>query len=155
MLFFVSTLMVSGCSQKDPPATPVACLEDEQRWLRALAEAPGPVMIEGTTRLSACLPPDQEAARQEEVGLIAVSAAVALARGARGEADPAGPAGARAALEAGYLVGALEKGADRTQGIHATLVNRVESAATNGLGDAAPEVRAAYGRGHEAGLESG
>ena len=38
-----------------------------------------------------------------------------------------------AAIRAGYLVGALERGAEDTGGIHAILLDRIRSAATNGL----------------------
>ena len=61
----------------------------------------------------------------------------------------------QAAIMAGYLVGAIEKGADETEGIHATLVDRVEAAATNGLAGADQQIQDAYQQGHEAGLQSG
>jgi len=62
---------------------------------------------------------------------------------------------AEAATRAGYLVGALERGAAETGGIHAALVDRVESAATNGLEERPAAVREAYEAGRQAGLESG
>ena len=57
-----------------------------------------------------------------------------------------------ATIRAGYLVGALKKGAEGTDGIHATLVQRVEAAATNNLDEAQ---RAEYERGLEAGSDEG
>jgi hypothetical protein len=57
----------------------------------------------------------------------------------------------KAAIDAGFLVGAIEKGAEDSEGIHATLVERVRAAATNGLSRASEQVRAHY----EAGLEAG
>jgi len=153
-------LVFAGCGSDDEPdPTPTACLTDPNVWLTALEAAPGEVRLEGTTPISGCLPADQPAGLQAEVGRIAVSAATVLAAGdgkgdekvmaGRGEAH-----GEEAAVRAGYLVGAIERGAEGTQGINATLVDRVESAATNFLGDD-QDLHDAYRQGYEAGLESG
>jgi len=150
----------AGCGDDDEPApTPAACLTDPRAWLTALEAAPGEVRLEGTTPISDCLPADQPAGLQAEVGGNAVNAATVLAAGnrkgqekvlaERGEAH-----GEEAAVRAGYLVGAIERGAEDTQGINATLVDRVESAATNFLGEG-QELQGAYQRGYEAGRESG
>ena len=56
---------------------------------------------------------------------------------------------------AGYLVGAIEKGAEDTEGIHAALVDRVEAAATNGLEGANQQIQGAYQKGYAAGQAKG
>ena len=56
----------------------------------------------------------------QEIGAAYIAVAADLAFEAR--ADPDGPAATRL----GYLIGAVRRGADRTQGIHAELVRRME-----------------------------
>jgi len=58
-----------------------------------------------------------------------------------------------AAVQLGYLVGASEKGAERTQGVGLELSRRLEQAI--GIGGAPPARRAAYQRGLAAGKSSG
>lgn len=145
----------AGCGAGGSVPTPPACVTSPGIWLTALAEAPDQVLIEDATPIADCLPADQAAAHQEEVGRTVVEVATILARGAKGELAGEAPTGARAAVAAGYLVGALEKAAGESQGIHASLVDRVKSAATNGLDGTGQQVQAAYGVGYEAGLESG
>lgn len=56
-------------------------------------------------------------------------------------------------MQLGYLVGAAEKGASKTQGIGLELSRRLEQAI--GIGGAPPARRAAYRRGITAGRQSG
>lgn len=155
-------LMGSGCGKDEPTRTPVACESGTESWHEALLRRE-PRLLEGETPISACLPADQTAADQETVGRIATEVASELSRHLQREvprleltvdrAYGPGPTGYAEAL--GYLVGSLERGADKSQGIHATLVNRVEAAASNRL-DGYPEVvRKSWQEGYEAGLESG
>jgi hypothetical protein len=58
-----------------------------------------------------------------------------------------------AALELGYLIGAVRKGARTTNGIHAEIVRRLEQ--VTGLDGPSPRRRAAYGRGLRAGERHG
>ena len=60
----------------------------------------------------------------------------------------------RAAIQAGYLVGAMEKGSEGSDGIHTTLVDRVKSAATYRMDDS-PGAKVHYEAGVEAGREFG
>lgn len=160
-------LSLAGCGKQEPVTTPVACLGGLHQWLSALNEindtgqtpVEAEVNLGGETLISDCIPPDQPAGQQETVGRTAVDVATGLARRTRSTGPPDSDAvwmvPLRSAYAAGYLVGALERGAKSSQGIHATLVDRVESAATNGL-DARPEaLQEAYEEGRGAGLESG
>ncbi len=145
-------LPLAGCGSEGKVPTPPPCLAAPAAWTGALKSAPDQVLLHRVTPISLCLPKDQSPAQQEEVGRVAVEVATRLsAKSKSGSAS----AGASSALMAGYLVGALEKGADETEGIHSTLVDRVEAAATNGLDGRDQEIQAAYQRGYEAGLKSG
>jgi hypothetical protein len=77
-----------------------------------------------------------------------IAAATDLNGDARG--DPTGPA----AVQLGFLVGAIERGADS---IHADLVRRVNSAArfSPGGGLLPAEFERTFGQGYSAGLDSG
>lgn len=138
-------LALAGCGRQDEVTTPVACLEPVSAWQEALDAAPGKVALDGVP-ISDCLPADQPAGEQETVGLTVVEVATILAR--EGLDD-------RTAFEAGYLVGALERGAGSTQGIHTTLIDRVTTAATNGLAVRPEAVRGAYREGYETGMTDG
>lgn len=146
----------AGCSSGKMLPTPAACQTTPEIWLGALADAPDQVLLEQSTPISECLPEDQSAAQQEEVGRTALDVATTLSASIKktpegGEFKTAD----QSALMAGYLVGALEKGANETDGIHDTLIDRIENAATNGLDGASQEVQGAYQAGYQAGLEKG
>ena len=81
-----------------------------------------------------------------------VECAVEVATRLGREATRPGPQGISAAIQAGYLVGAMERGARETGGIHEVLIDRVRSAATNGI--TAP-ARTHFEIGYEAGLRLG
>lgn len=151
-------LPFAGCGDGRQVATPPACMSASQDWITALAAAPDRVLIDQASPISDCLPKYQGAAQVEEVGDTAVETATRLSaflRAGSGQAGDDYESSAEAALMAGYLVGAIEKGAASTNGIHHTLVQRVKAAATNNLGEASPKLRAQYRKGREAGLESG
>ena len=82
-----------------------------------------------------------------------VAAKVATKTGAAVSAP--GPGGIKAAIDAGYLVGAMEKGGENSDGIHATLIDRVRAAATNGLSRASESKQGHYEAGYKAGKEVG
>jgi hypothetical protein len=112
---------VAGCGPDD--STPVACLEGAQAYLRALADAPGTVELSGSTPISGCLAENQTGGDLANVGTAMLSAATALNADAR--AEPGGGAN----LQLGYLLGAAERGAAGTEGIHAELIRRLSAAA--------------------------
>lgn len=140
----------AGCgSQAD--STPVACLEGPNAYLAALHAAPGEAKVGGETPISECLAPNQQPGDLANVGSTLVEVATRLNAQAREE--PGGPA----ALQLGYLIGAAEKGAGETEGIHSDLIRRLTVAARFAP-DAAPldaRFRAAYLEGFDAGRERG
>lgn len=103
--------------------TPVACLEGSGPFLRALEGAPGAVRLPGNTQISSCLVENQPGGDLTTVGTAMVAAATKLNAEAR--AEPGGTAN----VELGYLLGAAQRGAARTDGIHAELIRRLTAAA--------------------------
>jgi len=113
---------ILGCGSPSD-ATPVACLEGSGAYLRALRAAPGEVTLDGETPVSGCLVENQEAGALAGVGTAMVGAATKLNAEAR--AEPGGAAN----LRLGYLLGAAQRGAESTDGIHAELLRRLTAAA--------------------------
>src|SRR3954471_12848507 len=140
--------LAAGCGSSDSPAVDPVCLSSPDRIERALARAPAPVTLASGTRVSDCVSRARSDADLQTAGLILTRAADHLAaRAQRGDA--------RAALALGYLVGAARRGASRTNGIHAELAHRVESAARVLAGAGAPAVEGALERGLRAGQATG
>lgn len=121
-LVVAACVAVAGCGGGDD-STPVACLEGSAVYLRALEDAPGAVELDGSTPISDCLAPSQSGADLAEVGAAMLRAATELNAAAR--ADPGGAANA----QLGYLLGAAQRGAERSEGIHDELVRRLAAAA--------------------------
>lgn len=121
-------LLATGCGSQDD-ATPVACLEGPRAYLAALDDVPGEVRLNGETPISECLAENQQGGDLATVGAAMIEAATELNAEAR--AEPGGGAN----LELGYLVGAAQRGADRTEGIHADLLRRLVVAARYAPGD--------------------
>jgi hypothetical protein len=98
--------------------------------------------------ISDCLVPNQTGGQLASIGRSMVIAATRLNVDAR--RDPAGPA----ALQLGYLLGAVSKGADA---IHTDLVRRLNSAAHFSEAGATQSAgfERAFGRGYAAGHQSG
>jgi hypothetical protein len=111
-----------GCGAPSD-STPVACLKGAGTYLTALKDAPGAVELRGETPISDCLVENQKAGELATVGEAMVMAATKLNAGAR--ARPGGAAN----LQLGYLLGAAQRGADGTDGIHADLIRRLAAAA--------------------------
>jgi hypothetical protein len=103
--------------------TPVVCLESASHYLAALEAAPGRVELRGGVPLSGCLVENQDAGNLAGVGEAMLGAATKL--NAEAQANPGGDAN----LELGYLLGAAQRGADDTEGIHAELIRRLTAAA--------------------------
>jgi hypothetical protein len=142
----VVAIAVAGCGQQDD-STPVACLEGSATYLRALKGAPGEVTLDGETPISDCLVENQKGGDLATVGTAMVAAATKLNAEARGE--PGGDAN----LELGYLLGAAERGAEKTEGIHAELLRRLAAAARY-----SPDNRSlppAFLRAYRAGFDAG
>jgi hypothetical protein len=142
--------VAAGCSKSEPEDTPAACLGGPDAYLEALQTAPGVVRLADDTPISDCLAEDQEAGDLAEVGSAMIAAATELNREAL--EPPEGPATVRL----GYLVGAAERAAEETAGIHSDLILRLNSAARfSPSGEASPEFDEAFARGLEAGEETG
>jgi hypothetical protein len=143
----IAASLMPGCGNDGDEGTPPACLGTPADYTAALAAAPGEVLLQGETPISECLTSDQEGGQLAAAGKSMIAAATTLNADAR--EDPTGPA----AVQLGYLVGAIERG---SEGIHADLVRRVNSAARfSPEGLLPPEFERTFGEGYAAGLESG
>jgi hypothetical protein len=114
-------LVTVGCGAND--TTPIVCLEGPQGYLTALHGAPGPVRLQSDVTIGDCLAENQQAGDLATVGTAMVAVATKLNAEAR--AQPGGAAN----VELGYLLGAAQHGADRTNGIHGELIRRLSVAA--------------------------
>jgi hypothetical protein len=142
----VLALALAACGTAEE-GTPVACLEGSKAYLKALEDAPEPVRLPGGTRISDCLAKNQAGGELARIGGSMVRAATTLNSEAR--RDPGGPA----AIRLGFLLGAVERGAEDTAGIHSELVRRLEAAAKYSPGDRPLPRR--LEREYEAGFEAG
>jgi hypothetical protein len=115
-------LLAGGCGRSDN-STPTACLEGAGVYMTALRAAPGAVALEDGTPISDCLIENQSGGELATVGEALVVAATRL--DAKAREDPGGDAN----LQLGYLLGAAQRGADGTSGIHEELVRRLAVAA--------------------------
>jgi hypothetical protein len=98
---------------------------------KALAAAPGQVRVQGT-RLSDCFTRAADPAEIQQVGAVFIGAAERLAARARENPHSA------AALQLGYLIGAMRHGTSHTQGIHYETRRRIEQELI-GVNTRAPE----------------
>ena len=146
----LALLAAAGCGRTGD-STPVACLNGPGAYTRALQEAPGRVTLAGGVPISDCLAENQQVGDLATVGETMLRAATAL--NAQARADPGGAAN----LRLGYLIGAGQRGAERTNGIHVELVRRLTTAATYSPGKQVlgAEFKRAYRRGFDAGLAGG
>lgn len=142
--------LATGCGRGDE-STPVACLEGAGAYRRALAAAPGEVLLGEETPISNCLTENQEAGQLSQVGEAMIETATKLNAAARAEPD------GKAALQLGYLLGAASRGADETEGIHSDLIRRLTVAArySPGKQPLPPALLAAYREGFDAGRSGG
>jgi hypothetical protein len=111
-----------GCGGPDD-STPVACLEGASVYLSALQDAPGEARLSGEVPISECLAENQTGGDLATVGGAMLTATTRLNAEAR--AEP----GDDANVQLGYLLGAAERGADGTEGIHTDLIRRLVAAA--------------------------
>ncbi|HEX2391855.1 MAG TPA: hypothetical protein VHI77_02940 [Solirubrobacterales bacterium] len=151
-LGILSALLAVGCGGgRGDDSTPVACLEGTGTYLKALRSAPGAVRLAGETPISDCLVVNQQGGDLATLGEATVEAATQLNARARAED------GAEAALRLGYLIGAAQRGADGTEGIHSDLIRRLTIAArfSPDRRPLSPAFLAAYERGFAAGHSGG
>ena len=151
LALLAALVALAGCGGGTDESTPAACFEGAGAYEEALAAAPGAVEFEDDTLISECLARNQDGGELAQVGEALVEAATRLDAEAR--QDPGGQAN----VELGYLLGAAERGSERTEGIHSDLMRRLEVAAqfSPGKQPLPPEFKAAYQRGFDAGRETG
>jgi hypothetical protein len=146
----IAVLAIVGCGNSDD-STPVACLEGPEAYESALSSAPDEVLLEGETLISECLARNQSSGDLTRVGEALIETGTKLNAEAR--AEPGGDA----SLQLGYLLGAVERGAEESEGIHADLVRRLVVAARFVPGKQAspPGFLPTYSEGFEAGRSNG
>ena len=146
----LTTLAFAGCGRSQDDSTPTACLGGAGAYTAALADAPGAVELSGGVPISDCLAENQSGGDLATVGEAMVEAATGLNAEAR--AKPGGAAN----LQLGYLLGAVQRGADRTEGIHADLIRRLTVAARYSPEGPLPQAfLATYRQGFDAGHAGG
>jgi hypothetical protein len=111
---FVASLIAMGGCGGPTDSTPSACLEGPSFYLHHGRDG---VLI------SECLAKNQTGGDLASVGDAMLTATVKLNAEARDR--PGGTAN----LQLGYLLGAAQRGADGTEGIHAELIRRLSAAA--------------------------
>ena len=150
LLACLAAVLALGCGDKDD-STPVACLEGPIPYEKALADAPGEVLIDGETPISECLVRNQSGGDLARIGEAMIEVATEFNAGARDE--PGGPVN----LQLGYLLGAVERGAEEGEGIHTDLVRRLTVAARYAPGKKplSEEFLATYREGFDAGRSGG
>jgi hypothetical protein len=152
-LLLLGAALLAGCgggSTKDE-RQPVACREGVGVYMNALRAAPGEVILAGETPISGCLLVDAEEGELADLGEDALATATKL--NAQARAEPGGPA----ALQLGYLLGAIARGSAETDGVHAQLLRRLTVAARFAPEGhpLTPRFLAAYEKGFAAGRDHG
>jgi hypothetical protein len=143
-------VLLAGCGSSDD-STPVACLEGAAAYERALKAAPDEVLLEDETLISECLTRNQSGGDLSRVGEAMIETATKLNAEAREEP------GGSAALQLGYLLGAVKRGTEESEGIHTDLLRRLVVAARFAPGKQSlpPAFVRAYRDGFDAGRAEG
>ena len=139
----VAAALLVGCGNHDVTVAP-ECTEGPSTIETALARAPAPVRLRGRVPISHCFQHAASAADVQNVGSLVITMADRLADRVRAAPH------SHAAVELGYLVGAVRRGAGTTGGVHYESERRVEQALV-GVPTRTPE----YRRGLAAGLRTG
>jgi hypothetical protein len=137
--------LAAGCGGSDPGPPPAACSDGPRIVLGVLRDAPGRVALEGRTLISDCVRRSTDIGEVQTLGFTYVGAADSLLKRMTGSDA--------AALQLGFLVGAVRRGANRTNGLQLELVRRLDQVA--GVDGPTGARRAAYRRGMTAGQEHG
>ena len=143
LLAAVSLAACGGPSDETPPA----CLDGAGAYLGALSDAPGEVKLSGEVPISDCLAQNQTGGDLATVGTAMLKAATKLNAEARSEP------GSEANVQLGYLIGAAQRGAEDTSGIHTDLLRRLEEAALYRPGER--PLPPAFGRAYIEGVQAG
>jgi hypothetical protein len=135
--------LVAGCGNHDVVVAP-ECTEGVRPVAAALAHAPGEVRIRGTVLISDCFQPAAGPADVQTLGAIMIETAHELADRVRKAPH------SHAAVELGFLIGAVRKGAHTDGGVHYETERRIEQELV-GLRTGTPE----FQRGLAAGMRAG
>lgn len=148
---FAALVLAPGCGSADEDTTPVACLNGPQPYTDALERAPLAVRLDGEVPISDCLVRNQSVGDLAQMGTILVELTTEMNAEAR--ANPGG----RPTVQLGYLIGAVQRGAKDTAGIHADLVRRLEAAALFSPAGKPPPppFDQTYAKGYAAGKDDG
>ena len=114
-------LLLAGCGSPDDAGLPVACVGEPAAIAQALERAPAAVTLAGGTSLSGCVRRAREDGELQALGLLLTQVADGLR--VRAASDPA------AALQLGYLVGAMRRGERGSPGLASQLARRIEQIA--------------------------
>lgn len=146
----LAAIFAGGCGKQDG-STPVACLEGPRAYLTALDDVPREAMLGGETPISECLTENQQGGDLATVGAAMIEAATEL------NAEARTAPGGDATLQLGYLIGAAQRGAERSEGIHADLLRRLTVAARYAPGrqPLPPVFLQTYAEGFDAGRTQG
>ena len=120
LLLVLGSLVPAGCSKQGDQGVPTACRQGSTALSEALREAPGRVTLDGTP-LSHCIKDTSAGGELHDVGQAYVYVAARLADSAA--EDPEGAA----AVQLGYLMGALHRGRVGAQGVGHELTRRMRT----------------------------
>ncbi len=115
--WLLAAALLAGCGGDDE--LPAACGQGEQAVASALASAPQAVRIDGVA-ISSCMTDAADASDVQALGTAVNAVAAKLADVAEERPD------STEAVRLGYLVGAVELGSTKSQGLHAELQRRLE-----------------------------
>jgi hypothetical protein len=138
-------LAIAGCGSDDPVVSP-ACTDSPAAVQVALRSAPGQVRLADGTSLSKCISAATDDADLQNVGIAFHLTAEKL--------GDAATVANKAALQLGYLIGAMRRGAAKTNGVLAELQRRIELVGSR-VQERVPALRAALEKGRAAGEASG
>jgi len=113
----LAAALLAGCG--DDSELPAACAQGEQAVAAALASAPQAVRIDGVA-ISSCMTDAADASDIQALGTAVNGVAAKLADKAEERPDSA------EAVRLGYLVGAVERGSAKSQGLHSQLRRRLD-----------------------------
>jgi hypothetical protein len=136
--------LAGGCGSDDAPP-PSACNSGPRFVLGALRAAPGRVVLDGGTLISTCVRRSRGQGDIQNLGFTYVAVANTEVRMM--------PRRQAAAVQLGFLVGAVRRGANKTNGVQLELVRRLEQVA--GVDGPPGPRRAGYRRGVAAGEDHG
>jgi hypothetical protein len=135
--------LLAGCGNHDVAVAP-ECLENAAEVSQALARAPGDVRLGGRVRISDCFQNAASSADVQNLGAIFIDATGQTAERVRKAPH------SHAAVELGYLIGAVRRGAHTDGGVHYESERRVEQELI-GVPISTPEFRRGLAAGRHAG----